>query len=282
MKKIIILMLLFVSLCGYSQITYTDSIRHITVSGYAGVLSFGGINVKNAKVRGYVSARIGGDVTYTPKPFVRIFGLAAVEVDETATVLPLFLLGAKFIPHKKVSITLGKIPTPMTELRPFPTTGAGQFETWTEARIPGSAYGGKITYSPNDKFSVITGGFWRGNDASVELGIKVPYTQIAGYYMPKSKSFGVAGTLNYKLLTVIGAYNHRKVATIFTCVEIPKTKGLVITSDIGFDPVTGSMLRGEWGVFKSLYVKYVGMLFGTSYNHVSQEVRAYFYIYTKK
>lgn len=282
MKKIFFVALLYTYASALGQIEYSDSLHHVTVGGYAGILAYPAISIKTGKVKAFATARLGGTVNYSPKPFISLFGLGAIEINEAAVVDPFFLLGVKLVPHKKVVIALGKIATPMTELRPLPTTGAGQFETWTEARIPGSGFGGKITYNASERFSVVAGSFWRSTDASVELGIKIPHTQFAGYYMVTAKTFGMAMTFNYKLFTAVIAYNHRKVVTMFDCIEIPKTHGLVITSDVGFDPTSGKLLRGEWGAFKTIETKFVRVLVGVGYDQVLHSFKPYVFIYTQR
>ncbi len=280
MKKIVLLILLFISLYGYGQITYTDSIHHVSISGYAGVLAYPTINVQDKKIRAYATTRLGGMVNWFPKSSISLFGLAAMEIDETAHIDPFLLVGVKLSPHKKVLITVGKIATPMTELRPLPTTSAGQFESWTQAKILGSAYGGKVAYSPNQKVTLVAGSFWRGNnEASVELGMKVPYTQFAGYYLVQQKLFGAATKINYKWLTLVINYNHKQNAGLFNCIEFPKTSGLSLCSDIGFDTNTGKMIRGEWGLYEPVKSKWVNALFGLSYNHITRSINTYVFVY---
>lgn len=280
MKKIVLLLLIFISVYGYSQITHTDSVRHVSISGYAGVLAYPAINVQDKKISAHVTTRLGAVVNWFPKSYISLFGLAAIEIDETAHVDPFVLVGLKLSPHKKVLITVGKIATPMTELRPLPTTSAGQFESWTQSKILGSAYGGKVAYSPNKKFTLTTGGFWRGgNEASVEMGIKIPYTQIAGYYLVDKKTFGTAVKVDYKWLTLVINYNHKQNAGLFNCIEFPKTHGLSLSSDIGFDTNTGNMIRGEWGLYEPVKSKWVNALFGLSYNHIAHSINTYVFVY---
>jgi hypothetical protein len=280
MKKIVLLLLLFLSLYGYSQITYTDSVHHVSVSGYAGVLTYPAMNIQDKKISAHVTTRLGATVNWFPKSSISLFGLAAMEIDETAHVDPFVLVGLKLSPHKKILITVGKIATPMTELRPLPTTSAGQFESWTQSKILGSAYGGKITYTPNQKFTLVAGGFWRGNsEASVELGIKVRYTQFASYYMVQQKTFGTAIKIDYKLISLAINYNHRQNAGLFNSITFPKTHGLSLCSDIGFDTNTGKMIRGEWGLYEPVKSKWFNALFGLSYNYVTRSINTYVFVY---
>ncbi len=281
MKKVIlsILVIAITWTLSFGQYVFNDSIRNITITGYAGVLTSPKISVITKKPSATVTVRLGGSVEWRPKQWLSLYGLGAGEIDETGSVEPFAVIAVKLKPHKKVLISLGKIASPMTELRPLPTTGSGQFETWTQAQIPGSGFGGKLTYSPTSKISLVTGGIWRGSYATIEAGISVPYTKVAGYYQLDNHSFGAALTFGYKIFTTALMYNHRKNAGAMQTLEIPKAKGFSLYSDIGFNTNDGSMLRGEWGCYIPVKVKFINGLFGLGYDHMTKTVNSYVFIY---
>jgi len=281
MKKIILSILTITSVwtLSFGQYVFNDSIRNITITGYAGVLMSPKLSVKTAKPSAMITVRLGGTVEWEPKPWLLLYGLGAGEIDQTGSVSPFGVMFIKLKPHKKVAISLGRIASPMTELRPIPTTGRGQFETWTQAQIPGAGFGGKIAYSPTSKISLVTGGVWRGSTATIEAGISVPYTKIAGYYQLDNHNFGAALTFGYKIFTTALMYNHRKNAGAMQTLEIPKAKGFSLYSDIGFNTNNGSMLRGEWGCYIPVKVKFINGLFGLGYDHIAKTVNSYVFVY---
>ena len=196
-------------------------------------------------------------------------------MDETLTVTPLYLVGATFKPVERLSITVGKIASPMTELRPLPTTMPGQFEPWTKSRILGSAIGGKVRYAFTDKVSLVTGGFLRGTDGTVELGLAVPHLQLAGYYAVKGKTFGAAATASSKYFSETLSYNHRKDAASLTVLTIPKGRELALYSDVGVDASKWVFTRGEWGILDKFSYKFIKVLTAVGYSQEIRSVKVY-------
>ncbi len=279
MKKILIAVtMLALGVSAHAQFAWTDTVHSVTITGYAGILAGPKVSTETGKFGGFATFRGGATVTFFPKwaKWMTAYGLGAIETDETGTVSPFYLVGTTFRPHAKVAITVGKIATPMTELRPLPTTMAGQFEPWTKSHILGSAMGGKVAYTPSKNLSLVAGGFWRNGDESVELGFTVPYVKTAGYFLVQSKTFGIATTGTYKWLAQTFSYNHKKDFASLTCFDIPKTQGVSLYADIGFDANTWRLIRAEGGILKFYsYKGLINVLYGAGYAHEIHTVRAY-------
>lgn len=268
-----------VVLCAHAQIKFTDTVRHFNASVYAGMLAGPSISLNHAKVGGFVTLRAGGDIAWQPVPQIRCMVLGAGEVNEKGTITPFTLAEIKFFPLKqKLVIALGKIATPMTEIRPLPTTGNGQFESWTESKIPGSALGGKIALVFK-KATITTGGFWRSNDASIELGLKANHIQISGYYLVRSHLFGAACKVSYGRFTEVLAYNHTNVIASATSVTVSKKQNITLYSDVGVSTGSWKLARGEWGILKGLSYRSLQMLTGIGYAQEIKSFKAYCYIH---
>ncbi len=271
MKKIISLISCVLLVLVTSAQLVVDSSRTFKAEVYAGILTGPHVTVKDsAKVAAFVTVRAGGNIYWTPQPWFLLTGIAAAEINEKASVSLFYLVGARFKLHKHVFITVGKLGTPMTELRPLPNTSGGQFEPWTKRQILPSAFGGKLTVLLNANSSVVAGGFWRDNDASVELGAKTKFVQLGGYYLVKARTFGAATTLSTKYVSQTVVYNHQRNFGSVTSITIPKTAGLGLFSDVGFG-INGKhwdWIRGEWGVMKLFTIaKKVNALVAVSYAH---------------
>jgi hypothetical protein len=276
-EKIISMLIAVLMFCvGHAQLTI-DSTQAFKAEGYVGILIGPKIGVDSGKISAFGTLRAGANVYWTPQTlkWFSFFGVGAIEVDQSKTITPLYLIGTKFIIHKHVVLTLGKIGTPMTELRPLPNSGAGQFEPWTKRQILPSALGGKTTFIINDKSSIVVGGFWRGTDASVELGAKTRFVQVAGYYMVKSHMFGAAAAITTKWVSETMVYNYKSNFAFVTNISVPKTAGLVLYSDIGFSSTDWRWIRGEWGVLKTFKIKFVKGLVGVGYAHENKGVWGY-------
>lgn len=106
---------------------------------------------------------------------------------------------------KKAWLEFGKMATPSTEIRPLPPTGNGQFETWTEATLPGGVPGVKIGYQFNSKNSLSFGTASRQGkpEYSVLLTHK-NFKATADYQLFNKKTtigFSLAGKGIYQVLT---------------------------------------------------------------------------------
>lgn len=280
MKNILLLLLGLIGLSASSQIVI-DSSATYKADAYAGILT-GPIFTKNEskiKANAFITVRLGGSVTWQPKPWFTLFGVAAVQVNEVPKVDYVYLIGTRFNLHPKVWITAGKVASPMTELRPLPHTGGGQFEPWTKRQILGSAFGAKLTYQINEKYSLVAGGFWRGDTiATAELGVRLPYTQLAGYYRIDNKTFGAAILVTTKYVSQTLQYSYKGTFGMLTNVTIPKTAGFALYSDVGFDATSWKCIRGEWGVLKLFSIKKVKGLFGAGYCYEGRSVNGYLQI----
>lgn len=100
---------IIITVCAFGQVTFNDTVRNITVTGYAGVLAGPTISLTTGKVTGFATFRTGGTASLAPKKWISFYGLGAFDVDEAGKVVPLYLLGIKFKPAKTVVITVGKI-----------------------------------------------------------------------------------------------------------------------------------------------------------------------------
>jgi len=263
------------SLYSYGQIEWKDTVRNISLTGYAGIIAGPKISTDSGKMIGSVTARVGGAGSILLAPWISLEGLAAVDFDETATITPWYLIGITVKPSDKVSITFGKVATPMNELRPAIPTMSGQFEAWTQAQILSSAIGGKVAWSPHKNLRLVAGGFWRDRDVSVELGLGIPYTRLAGYYMVRTKSFGAAIDFSYKSISQVLAYNHKQNLGSFTGFTIPKLKGVALYSDIGFNTSNWKLVRGEWGMYKVFDYKRINVLIAAGYSQEIRSVKGY-------
>lgn len=251
-----------ITLCAFGQVEYKDTVRSITITGYVGVFAGPSISLKTGKASGFATLRAGGTASFSPKKWISFYGLGAFDINEAGKALPLYLLGIKLKPSKMVLVTIGRIASPMTELRPIPTTMFGQVEASTRAKILGPGLGGKITLTPHKNFSLNAGGFWRNTDATTELVLGIPYFKIGGYYGIQSKTFGGVVDFSYQWFSQLVVYNHTKELSFNTWINIPKTDGVGIYSDWTMSTQPWKFARGEWGVLKIFSYKIMKVLVG--------------------
>ncbi len=268
-----------IPMLSFGQITLSDSAHHSVITVYVGTLAGPKVTMKDAKAAGFYTLRVGGTIVYSPTLWLSVFGLGAGETAQTDTTTPFALFGIKIFPCKAITITMGKIASPMTELRPLPTTGSGQFEPWTLAQIPGSALGGKITFSPSKNFSIVGGEFYRGTNASTEIGMSFAHIHIAGYYIYQTKIYGGSIQLSSKYFSTTVMYNDKQTVGMLNVLEIPKAHGLSLYSDIGFNANNQKMIRGEWGLFSTFSTGRIHSLVGAGYCEELNAVKGYVFIH---
>ena len=280
MKKIVLsILVVMTATCTFGQLMYNDSSTNTSTAVYAGILAGPAKSMNDGSIKSFGALRAGGMVTWAPNKWSSIYGLGAVETDKSGATTPFSLFGLTVSPAKSVSLTVGKIGTPMTRLRPLPTTGAGQFEPWTKRQILGSALGGMIGINTKNGYSLNTGAFVRGNDVSTELSLGNAHVQLAGYYMTQSKVFGGALNCTYKWFSTTLVYNDKQNTGMLNVIQISKKYHTSLYSDIGFTPDSWNMIRGEWGVFTTTSMKYVSTLLGIGYAQETKSVKGYLFIH---
>jgi len=278
MKKILVILLISVFVCNIvcAQITEKDSVNNIESTIYVGTL--GGPKIgTDGKNENFINTRIGGTILWSPSKNLSFFGLGVGEADQAGRVSPFTLFGTT-IAHKKIKMMFGKIASPMTELRPVPSTSSGQFEPWTRAQILGASLGGKITLNFKN-ISFIGGNFVRGNEYSHEIGIKTKHIQAACYRMNASGMFGGAINANFKNISTTFMFNDGKNIGILNIVTLPYTRDFFAYSDIGFNTKKDKMIRGEWGLFKTFSTKNIKGLLGLGYSDEVNSLKGYIFLH---
>lgn len=274
MKKLILITLgVILSHVLVSQITYRDSAQGLTIAGYAGVMSGPVVSVETPTTGHYATMRVGGDFSWQQSKSLILFGTGSLELNNSAPMITTTMMGAT-IGSGRTKFSLGKILTPMTDIRPVINSRDGQFEFWAQYTIPANAIGGKLSHKINDKVSLSVGSFWRDTTTTLEGGLKVGKTNVAGYYSTQDQSFGLAGITSNKYFDLTLSYNYQKTVGSYLSVNLPSSWYLF--SDVGFTP-TGQFdfVRGEWGVYKTLQVKYSQILYGVAYDHGIKSVKGY-------
>lgn len=277
MKNLIVVFVIFSSLLSNAQITI-DSNTNFHVECYAGILSGSNTPLDTKNPKAFMTLREGANIKWIPNKSVSLFGVASLEINEAGVASPFYLTGIRLTPQKNILVTIGKIGTPMTELRPLPNTGTSQFEPWTLGQIPGSAFGGKITYTFNQKHSLVGGYFLRSNDPSIEIGAHLSYVQAVLYYRTVSSMYGGACTITTKYINQTLVYNHNKNFGSFTLVKMPKVQGVLLYSDMGFGNNNFNMIRGEWGILKTFSHKMSKGLAGIGYAQEIKNTKLYLMI----
>ncbi len=265
MKKYFFILACLVTYASQAQIEYTDTQKHVACTVYAGILAGPKVVAENGSTAAFYSLRAGGTIAWTPKRWITLFGLGGGETSQTDTTVPFALFGLKLRPTNNITLTTGKVASPMTEFRPLPTTAGGQFEPWTKSHILGSALGAKVCYAPTQKLAFTVGSFWRNTETSYEAKIQYGPVAFGGYYMGVSKTYGAAVEAVTGRVSTTAMFNQKQNVGMFNTFELSRAQSFFLYSDVGFDYECKKMLRGEWGFFKTTSFLYLKVLIGAGY-----------------
>ena len=263
---------------SHAQIAFKSSTDSVSCTWYAGTLAGTKVSVNdaNAKTTALFSIRAGGSITWAPTKWFSVFGLGIGDINQTDTLTPTVLFCVKFKPVKSVVITLGKTSSVVTEMfRPVPSTPDAQFETWTTSQIPGAALGGKINISFGKHDTVILGNFWRGAEASSELGFRYKKFSIGGFYMNKSKQFGGAVSFVSEKFKSVITFSDKKSTGIYNSVGVPWIKNLSVYSDLGFNPDNWKTMRNEFGLLENAKLGHLQIMIGVGFDQQLNFAKGY-------
>jgi hypothetical protein len=175
-----------------------------------------------------------------------------------------------------------------TEQRPYPVSGNGQFETYTEAQIPGGSANVKVKYQFTPDFQLASGIALRKGLPEYSGRITYKGIQLSGWYAEWSKEIGSALTVSqgpvytvlvYKQDESVPGVTQQTVANIFT-LTLSKKIELSFYNDLGFKLHQDHPLdRGETGLLKGFSSKYLNGLIGLGYDYHKRWIVGYLYIH---
>ena len=142
---------------------------------YAGALSWNSFSIDSLSAVNTTNFRVGALATWRPSSFFAIKAMSVYDrSNKTAWAMNQYAVVIN--PTKALTISLGNMGTLVTEQRPLPTSAGGQFETWTESKIPGMALCAKASYKVDDNMTIGAGVAQRNGMA--EYQIKIGYKKI--------------------------------------------------------------------------------------------------------
>lgn len=277
MKNILVSIAAILTLNSAAQVEHVDSTNHFTVTGYAGILAGAQVPTDTLQAPiGFSYLRVGATALWQPSQHWTFYSLGGAELSHTGSVTPFSLFAIGYIPTKRVSIISGKIASPMTEIRPMPVTRAGQFEPWTRAQIPGNSLGLKTRVTIGKNATLVAGSAWRNRCITTELAFKTKGIHAGAYYVPQTRMFGGAVTVEWKNGSGTLVYNHKGTAGGIVFHTIPKACSFYV--DAGVSTNTWKLVRAEAGVLKMWNGKVLKALIGFGYAHEIRSVKTYCFV----
>ena len=253
---------------------------------YVGLLPATSFSVDSFHVSKWASARVGawGMLNLSKKFDVQSW--VAYQVETSGTEYALTAFWADYKPDSSWKISFGNLPTPIAEFRPHPVSGDGQFETWTEALLPGVSTGAKVAFT-HDKFETKLGASFTNKGKFLASG-KLTVGQIGvGGFVGEGDVYGGTIVWDAKHFYTIAVITDKNIGNFLS---IRLGNDWCLYSDAGIErpeSVAGEthsynckkLVRGEWGIIKNFSVKDWSGLLALGYAYEARTINAYLFVH---
>lgn len=245
----------------------------LKIGAYAGMLNWAEFPTRAMEVKGRSNLIAGVSMNYLLAKGIYFNSWAMIQVNDDASTTSAQRFWFQAKPIKRLSIELGDMASIPTEQRPLPITGDGQFEPTALQQITGGGIGIKMKYQITNNWE-LAGGVVERNKLPEYSG-RVSYKKIvfSTWYSQWDTRYGSALSIKiHPVSTTIVWNQHRRISNILV---INLSHDWSLYSDMGYDLHSKELLRGEWGILKSLSTKWINVITGTSWNNETKAVRVY-------
>ncbi|MCX6824965.1 MAG: hypothetical protein NTY80_01960 [candidate division SR1 bacterium] len=281
MKKIIMTIACIAStILGFAQIENINASKDSSVTVtklYGGILSGTSFNVDSMHTTNFVNIQLGAEAIWKVNKYIAVKAMESFHSDINSQLTHFYL---RITPSKLLTIQVGQMATLSTEQRPHPVTAAGQFETFSEAQIPGAAPGIKMNVNPTSDISIGLGAAVRKRDAEYHANFKFKKFVMSGYYSMNSQKGGAQASWNGKKVYDTFVWKQDEVVANILCINIfPDKLNLTLYGDFGYDLKKNEVVRSEDGILKNFKFKQVKGLYGVGYQHEKKAVNVYLWLH---
>lgn len=264
-----------------SNIKVSEDSSLVINNVYVGLLNTTSFSAQNLLAVNYYNFRVGAQATWQALSWLKVKSLAVYD-SNAGTDMAMNLFSLKL--HNKaesLGFEFGKIATPATESRPVPATADGQFETWAQSRLPGSALGAKGSI----KIKNLTYGVGvnvRNDKPEYHVRISSKLLSLSSSYSVWNEEIQTSALLNAGSVYSLGVFDHSKNGNLFanlTNFPISQKNGIILYSDFGYQIDQGQIVRWELGLLKSFQVDFIKGLFCLGYVYEQKCFNAYLFVH---
>ncbi len=263
-----------------------DSIVAVTDSSlvidriYAGSLSGTMFNNDSLYATGFTGVRFGTMATYKPASWISFSSWAMLQFDGGAQSWNLQQFWMTLNPSKKLTFQIGSMATLVTEQRPHPVSGDGQFETWSEATIPGGTLNAKLKYDFTSDFQLAAGIAVRSNMPEYSARLIYKNIKLYGWYATADSTSGIAASIKlFDRVSSTLVYKPDQTIADILVIKVSEKHNLSLYSDMGYSFTEKDLVRGEWGILKGFDSKWIDGLFGLGYQYESKSIAGYLFVH---
>lgn len=283
-RSLTIIISVLTILCNVSAFGQIENIKMTSDSSlvieklYLGGVGNTVFSTDSMHVGNYGHIRLGVAVRWDIAKWLSLNSYYMYQI-ETESSWGLNQFSLKIAPCKKWNIQFGQMATISTQQRPHPVSGGGQFETWTEAQIPGGALGVKTTYAPNENLSFGAGVAVRNKQPEYHANISYKKLTLSGYYGIADQKAGMAFSYSgTRVWTTVVWKQDKVIADRFGC-KLSKKHNICLYSDFGYDFEQQKIARGEAGIYKIFIGKHWSVLPVLGYNYQERAIRGYLFVH---
>lgn len=230
---------------GWSQIENMPVSEEVRIDKlYAGLLAETRIVTASQRHHGHLTFQSGARIRLTVIPemlWIRSFGVLRVTGGEATRSFTNFEM--LLATGKKVTIHLGVMATPTTELRPNPATWQSQVETHAESTLPGGRPGIKVNYQWSKAFKIVTGVHQQNGQVAYHLKLAFDDLDISGFM--SDRKFLVAARRGDDKTEMVASYDEQSFA--FSSI-VHVLKPFSFYADLAVDPRSKEWLFSKWGI----------------------------------
>lgn len=246
---------------------------------YAGSLSGTMFHADSLYATGFTGVRFGAMATYKPASWVSFSSWAMLQADKGSDPWSLQQFWMTLNPTKKLTIQIGSMATLVTEQRPHPVSGNGQFETWSEATIPGGGMNAKLKYDFTSDFQLAGGIAVRSNMPEYSARLTYKKVKLYGWYSTCDSTSGIAATVDFSRVYSTLVYKPDQTIADILVIKLSKKHDISFYSDMGYSFVEKELVRGEVGILKGFDSKWIDGLIGLGYQHESKAFAGYLFVH---
>lgn len=283
MKKLMIIVAI-IGWAGasFAQIENIQLSKTVTVDKlYAGMLSGVNFSVDSLHVKTFAGVRLGALVTWRPSKYIAVSSMGVHQLEAGSSSWTTAFFHITVNPIEALTISIGNMGTLATEQRPYPASAGGQFETFTEAQIPGAALCAKASLMVvKDKLSIGAAIAERNGKAEYQLNVSWPKKfTVSAFYDDWNKEFGTAVSANFWRISEVFVWRQGNVVSNLFQLHLGRDRDWNLYSDTGYDLAKGKLVRGEWGILKEFSSKHAKGLIGPGYCHEDRSVYCYLFVH---
>lgn len=285
MKKILCVL----ALALLFAITVQAQITNISVPGdssvvinyaYAGLLTQTNFSYDSLSNTCFLSLTTGFQATYKPAQWFSIITINGMKFDEKGKTATFARFWAK-TQYSDYSLEFGLVGALSTESRPIMSTAAGQFESWTEASIPGGGLGVKAKYSLSKSSYLGLGVEQRNNMPEYHVRYSSKQWKLSLWYPEFTKKFGAALSFETDGFYDIAAFSNKQTVGNLMSLKISKQQDIDLYFDFGQNLATKKLVKLELGLLKNFSSPSLMLkgLIGLAYDHCNRAIVGYLFVH---